>query len=667
MSDNEYEEENLDDFMISASSILCEDSNPEKETVIDTLKQHLSQIYHDQSEMQNFFKILGDVIFTPELRSEDINTQKITNKQPFKLYPVIFSFNPKTSYYYLDYFLSSLQKSTCEENRPDFTYLSIIFSEVVSVFFSDEKSNKNSLKKNAFLDPNKKVKIFEKILNFCNENIKTNLKTEQSFGCLLLTEFIEKCPLIKEDKYLENLFKIISDYLDDRWFECKLDLLNCTISLIFTAESKFKPYANICLFRVLDYLTDSEWMKRKLAINIVYTLVFYCKEEIMAVKENIIDFLNMLKDDPIDEVREVCLQTLKFIEENDSEQNKNEITTTKENENNKPKNLFNKNKNKIPKNNNVNIGNIKKNININKKKNNDILADKLQKEKQFLENLEKNNNNNYNDNNSNLNDAFGSTINGILQQLKKIQEDQSQFLNIVNNIQQTVDNNFSDLNQRVKNLEKKAGIETPIKTNIPTNISNNLNTNSLPYNSNSNNTNNLNLNNNNLSNNNKEKEEQVNNNNNYEVKPNRDFNKNKKIKVLNKKAEQSKIDELKKKFVDGKYNEALIESKENDNYLFKLLPFMDKNVIPKIETLILEDVINRLNKKLSIICLGTGRANINDILSFYIQLTKSKINLKLITQLSIKDTLKFLKAKSNNKLIQNDINNIDAIIKALKV
>ena len=36
-------------------------------------------------------------------------------------------------------------------------------------------------------------------------------------------------------------------------------------------------------------------------------------------------------------------------------------------------------------------------------------------------------------------------------------------------------------------------------------------------------------------------------------------------------------------------------------------------------------------------------------------------------ELHIKDTLKFLKAKSNNKLIQNDINNIDTILKALKV
>ena len=651
MSDNEYEEENLDDFMISASSILCEDSNSEKETVIETLKQHLSQNFHDQNEMKNIFKILQDVIFTPNFNTEDSKTQKITNKQPFKLYPVIYSFNPKTSYYYLDFFLESLQKCACEENRSDFTYLSIIFAEVVTVFFTEDKNNKNLIKNNAFLDPNKKVKLFEKILNFCNDNIKTNQKLEQSFGCLLLSEFIEKCPLVKEDKYLENIFKIISDYLDDRWFECKLDLLNCTISLIFTAETKFKPYANICLFRVLDYLTDTEWMKRKLAINIVYTLVFYCKEEILAVKENIIDFLNMLKEDPVDEVKEVCLQTLKFIEENDpaNEENKNNSikSNSRKNENEKPRNVFNKNKNKSNKSNdNINNNNIKNNNKSssgNKKKNNEEFAEKLQKEKEFLENLEKSSNN------SNIKDSFGNAINGILQQLQKIQEDQNHFFNIVNNIQQTVDNNFTTLNERVMNLEKKAGI----KSNI--NIKSNSDNNSSPFNSNTKNLYN------------EEKGNEIKSFNNINNNQNINLNKNKKIKVLSKKEEQNKIDELKRKFVNGKYNEVLIESKENDNYLFKLLPFMDKNIIPKIEIVILEDIINRLNKKISIICLGTGRGNINDILSFYIQLTKSKVNLKLMTQLSIKDTLKFLKAKSNNKLIQNDINNIDAILKALKV
>ena len=61
-----------------------------------------------------------------------------------------------------------------------------------------------------------------------------------------MNELIEKCPLIKEEKYFVKLFKILSKYLDDDWFECKLDLLNCVHNLIYTQGKKFSPYANIC-------------------------------------------------------------------------------------------------------------------------------------------------------------------------------------------------------------------------------------------------------------------------------------------------------------------------------------------------------------------------------------------------------------------------------------
>ena len=153
----------------------------------------------------------------------------------------------------------------------------------------------------------------------------------------------------------------------------------------------------------------------------------------------------------------------------------------------------------------------------------------------------------------------------------------------------------------------------------------------------------------------------------FDIRSNKGNNNNKKLHAMSKKEEQNKIEEIKKKFIDGKYNEALIESKENDKYLNKLLPYMDKFVIPKIDVSILEDVIGKLNKRLSIICLGNGRENINDILNFYIRISKQKINLKLMTQLSIKDTLKFIKSKSIHKLNQSDINNIDIILKGLKV
>ena len=393
MNDYEYEEENLDDFMRTASSILSEESNPDKETMIETLKQHLSSISDNQNEIQSFYKTINLVIF-------DKKSKKIIHKEAFKLYPIIFSFNPNSSFYYIDFFLFSINQSISEENKSIFSYLSIIFSEVILSFYSDEKENNNLIKKEYLLEKNKKYKLYEKLLNYCNEKIKTYKKTEQSFGCLLLTELIEKCPIVKEPNYLDSLFKIISGYLEDRFFECKLDLLNCTISLIFTSEDKFKPYANICLFKVLDYLTDEEWMKRKLAINIVYTLIFYCREEIMTVKDNIVEFLNTLKEDPIEEIREVCIQTLKFIDENDKiegegeeeEESHQNIEQNIENDIEENKNVINDSNNNTNETKNR-YDNINKNKNNNKNKinNNKPKSNTNNKAKEKKENNIKNN------------------------------------------------------------------------------------------------------------------------------------------------------------------------------------------------------------------------------------------------------------------------------------
>ena len=592
MSENSFEEENLDEFMIKASDILIEKEkpNPEKNSIIESLKQHLLSIYENKEEMDNFFKTINSVIFSGDL--------KLIHKECFILYPIIFSFIPKLTINYFDYFVESFQICVTEENKNFFTFFCEIFSEVLQIFYNDK--NKNIINKKYLLDKSSKKILFNKILHFCEENIKTNKKLEQSFGCLILTEFIEKCPLIKEEKYLEIIFKKISDYLDDRWFQCKLDLLNCTISLIFSAENKFKPYANTCLFRVMDYLTDTDPLMRKLSINIVYTLVFYCKEEILEVKENIIEFLNVLKEDENDEIKEICKKILEFIQNNSNNNNINRKT---------------------------------KKINNNKVLNNsEKKTDKSIQEKFKINTI--NNKNNYD--NKDL-EELDSKINIILNEINKIKQVQEKFQIDLDVLEQKEENNYNILNQRFKLIEQN--IKTRKKINRD-NISNNSSdakkdnySNCTEYSNYS------------------QREKRI-------IKP-RIF--------LTKQYEEKKIELLKNQFKNGKYNEALIESKTNEKYLLNILPLFDKSIIPKIEIAILEDSISRLNKRIFILCMDGDIETINDILVFYKELINSKIKLKTITKLSIKDALNFLKSKGNNFLDENDFNNIDKIIDNIKV
>ena len=599
MSDDSYEEENLDDFMLKAADILSQKSNKEKKDIIESLKQHLSSIYKNKPEMDNFFKTLNSVIF-----SEDL---KLKKKQAFILYPIIFSLNPKSSVNFFYFFLDSLQVSITEENKNVFTFLSEIFSDVVQTFFSEKK--KNVINKSYLIDKNDKNILFEKIMEFCEENIKTNKKLEQSFGCLILTDFIEKCPLVKETKYLDIIFKKINEYLEDRWFECKLDLLNCTISLVFSAQNKFKPYANTCLFRVMDYLTDNDWMMRKLAINIVYTLVFYCKDEILAVKENIIEFLTALKEDENEEIKEVCKQILDFIL-NDSN---NDFNKERKNNEDNPeiKNIKKDNKNKsIKKQRDENVQEKTQNI-----KDNDINKADTNKNKNDIEELD-------------------TKINMIIEEIKKIKDQQEKFKIKLENLMQKEESNYYNLNERFKIIEQKNIFKKRNKYN-----------NNLLNNNSSNKKNNIS---NYSDNNNKSPKDKI------------------KPKIfLSKQYEEMKIENLKNDFQNGKYNEALLESKQNDRYLLELLPFMKREIIPKIEIAILEDCISRLNKRIYILCMDDEWEYIRDILMFYLQLLNSKKKLKIIIKLSIKDAMNFLKSKGNNFLEENYMNNIETIINTI--
>ena len=456
MQNYENEEENLDNFMVKAASILSEENNPQKRSIIESLKQYLSSIFQIQNEMVNLFRTLNGVIFSS--KSSGQLPQKIDNKQPFILYPIIFSFNPKTTSYFLDYYLNCLQRCICEENKNEFTFISEVFADSILALFSDEKSNTNLIKKNYLLEENKKKNIYEKILNYCNKNIRTNKRLEQSFGCLLLTEFIEKCPMVKDDINLDNLFKIISDYLDDRWFECKVDLLNCTISLTFSVKKKFKPYANSCLFRIIDFLTDSDWMKRKLAINIVYTLLFYCRDEIMVVKDNIYEILNVLKEDPVEEVRKICKHILKLMGGEEGNDNIDDDNDGGENE--KTPTIRSSKINKAQKNkNNINTINENKNKNQDKKSNynNNNSINDNNKSKSNISNLPPKSKQNLNEVNPLENkdlESINSTLNSILGKIKKIQVSQLEFKEMLENLKQAEGNNYMNLNERLKALEE---------------------------------------------------------------------------------------------------------------------------------------------------------------------------------------------------------------------
>ena len=254
-----------------------------------------------------------------------------SSKEPFlKLLPHIFHNTFKTpsqkSLYYpfISPTLSLLQSFITDINISLFTLLSNIFADITSyTMITDIESAQNTLN-------NEERKQYETLQGFCLYNIKESSKCNQICGSLCLTKLVENCPIVLQSKYLKHIWESIMMFIDKKDYNAKYELLNCLISLILGAEGKFKPHAVVTLFKVMEFLTDNDWLKRKLSLNVVYTIVFYCKEEIASMITHLVSFLKLLQEDKVKDVKEIAVSILKLLQEDNSNNNEERKTCRKE-------------------------------------------------------------------------------------------------------------------------------------------------------------------------------------------------------------------------------------------------------------------------------------------------------------------------------------------------
>ena len=313
-----------------------------------------------------FLKLVHKNIYSPPQMNFIINhvSEFITPLEPkekdpcIKLLSLIFyspsneeeSVDSKIYFPYLSPVLTTLQNLIKDSNSPIFPTIANIFAEIVqNIMPTDIEAS------NIELDQEEKT-AYEMMQGFCIYNMKYDDKSNRIVGSLCLTKLVENCPVVLQKQYMKLIWEVIMNLIDKKNFNAKYELLNCLISLILGAENLFTPYAHNTLYKVLDFLADTDWLKRKLALNVIYTLIFYCKDEILPLKEHIISFLRALKTDKVKEVREVCLLILKIFSENEP----------KNKDNTKDKNKANNNNSSI---NRKKFGNRVDNKNVNKNKN----------------------------------------------------------------------------------------------------------------------------------------------------------------------------------------------------------------------------------------------------------------------------------------------------------
>ena len=307
----------------------------------------------------------------------------------------------KTIYFqYLSSVLSIIQNIIVDKNNTIFGSIANTYAEIVQNLMPTDI---NYALEDLDMEERKGYEILQ---GFCIYNMKQEEKANRIVGSLCLTKLVENCPVVLQEKYMKFIWENIISFIEMKNYTAKYELLNCLISLILGAENLFIPYANTTLYKVLDFLSEDDSNKKKLALNVIYTLIFYCKEEIIPLKDHITNFLRVLKTDKVKEIREVCLLILQILNENEPKK--------KEIEKSIGAIINNKNKGKKE---NGEIGNKQNNnSNNNKSKNKSRpkTGNKMKKNNKFFENNKKFEKNPFKDNsfeNTNYNKKPNNNIN----------------------------------------------------------------------------------------------------------------------------------------------------------------------------------------------------------------------------------------------------------------
>jgi len=238
--------------------------------------------------------------------------------------------------YYLNPILSIIQSLIIDKNIEFLPNIPEIFVKIIQNLIPDDINAKNKRLNND------EKKIYEILQNFCFFNIKIDKELNQVIGGQCLTKLIENCSFLLKDEYIKIITENIITELSNENFNAKYELLNCLISLILGVEKLFNPYATIVFNNILDFLANEDWKQRKLALNIIYTLSLYCKDEIMPLKEHLLIILDVLKRDKIKEIRDISFLILK-IYENEKKPKKNLMTINKKKKRNlSSSNIINK-------------------------------------------------------------------------------------------------------------------------------------------------------------------------------------------------------------------------------------------------------------------------------------------------------------------------------------
>jgi len=247
-------------------------SNPEIKSSLLTIYDKIGMIQSREIGYELFVELIMNNIYLSSSMNyiisqvgDFIYSLSPKEKEPYLKLISLFFYNPnnqnneesqngnnplisKNIYYiYLSPVLNVLQTFINEQNSILYPSISNVFADIIQYTMpTDISASTRQLNQ-------EEKKAYDILQGFCIYNMKYDNKSNRIVGSLCLTKLVENCPIVLQPQYTKFIWDNINNFIDKKNFNAKTELLNCLISLILGAENLFCPYANVTLYKVLDF------------------------------------------------------------------------------------------------------------------------------------------------------------------------------------------------------------------------------------------------------------------------------------------------------------------------------------------------------------------------------------------------------------------------------
>jgi len=266
-----------------------------------------NQIELSQEVLLDYYSLIANniadenkTIYILHLISREINksVSLLEKKLLLSLLPEFFipffTTDITLTYPYLSRILTTIQ-SNMQSGIPSI-YIGEIFKKIIFYLFNDEEGkNRNPINKD----------LFEICQGFCFYNMKlVDNNNNQLVGIICLNILLTEIDysFLNKNNFVCYIWEKILFFLDSQ-FMPKNYLLKYLYDFISKFKTAFRPFVNMAIYKILEFLDNIDPNIRKTSLNILGLLITYYPFEIHPIKNSIIKLLTILHNDKDDNIR----------------------------------------------------------------------------------------------------------------------------------------------------------------------------------------------------------------------------------------------------------------------------------------------------------------------------------------------------------------------------